>query len=195
VVKARTDRVTDGRGAPPGRTTVRPARHDNSGPREQDQRLPDAAPPIGDQERVQIEQVRQEATAAATDVRGHHLLHTYARLMPANPRMIKRIANALGMLQAVRRHVQHTEDDDAMARAAILLVRFPEHAARLRHDDLLNDTDPCWDLPAARDVLGMRSLESLARCLGRADPPTANKILTVNGSADAGSAPQSPDPA
>ena len=80
------------------------------------------------EESEEIDRVRQEATAEATDVRSDHLLNTYAGLMPANPRMIKRIANALG-LRAVRTHVRHTEDDDAMARAAILLVRFPVLAA------------------------------------------------------------------
>lgn len=95
--------------------------------------------------------------------------------MPANPRKIKRIANALGMLQAVRFHVGHTEDDDAMARAAILLVRFPVLAARLRLDDRVNGKDPCWDLPGVRDVLDGCSLESLARCLGRANPLSADE--------------------
>ena len=103
-------------------------------------------------------------------MRSDHLLHTYAGLMPANPRMIKRVANAWGMLRAVQIHVEHTEDDDTMARAAILLVRFPVLAARLRLDDLPNGTDLCWHLPGVQDVLGGRSLESLARCLGRADP-------------------------
>jgi hypothetical protein len=82
-----------------------------------------------------------------------------------------------------------------MARAAILLVRFPTLAARLRLDELPYGTDPCWHLPAVRDVLGVCSLESLARCLGRADPPSADEVVTVNGSADAGSAPRSLDPA
>jgi hypothetical protein len=104
---------------------------------------------------------------AATEARSDHLLQTYTSLMPANPRMIKRVANALGMLLAVQTHVGHTEDDDAMARAAILLVRFPLLAARLRHDDLPNGTDPCWHLPGVRDVLDGCSPESLARCLGR----------------------------
>jgi KAP family P-loop domain len=173
MVGARTDSTTDGLEVSPDRNTVRTGNNDAS-PRE-DRAPTDAAPPVRDQEREQIDRVRQEATAAATDVRSDHLLHTYAGLMPANPRMIKRIANALGMLRAIRTHVQHTEDDDAMARAAILLVRFPVLAARLRLDDLSNGTDPCWHLPCVRDVLGGRSLESLARCLGRADPPSADE--------------------
>jgi hypothetical protein len=110
-------------------------------------------------------------------VRSEHLLHTYAGLMPTNPRMIKHIANALGMLRAIRTHVRHTEDDDALARVAILLIRFPLLAARLRFDDLSHGTDPCWQLPGVRNVLGECSLESLARCLGRADPPSANEVV------------------
>ncbi|HEX6468872.1 MAG TPA: P-loop NTPase fold protein [Streptosporangiaceae bacterium] len=168
VVRAPADGAASGLGAPPEQTTVRtPA--DNAGPRE-DQALPDATPPVRTEESTQIDRVRQEATAAASDVRSHHLLHTYANLMPPNPRMIKRIANALGMLEAVRLHVGHTESDDALARAAILLVRFPALAARLRLDDLIVGNDPSWDLPGVRDVLQGSSLESLARCLGRADP-------------------------
>jgi hypothetical protein len=137
--------------------------------------------------------VRQEATVAATEVRSDHLLHTYVGLMPANPRMIKRIADALGMLRAIEAHVRHTEDDDAMARAAILLVRFPTLAARLRFDDLSTGTDPCWRLPCGGGVLGGWRLESLARCLGRADPPRAEEVVTVSGSVGAGSAPRFPD--
>jgi hypothetical protein len=173
MVGTRTDGTADGLGASPERHTVRTG-NDDASPRE-DRAPADAAPPVHDQDSAEIDRVRQEATAAATDVRSHHLLHTYAGLMPANPRMIKRIANALGMLRAIEAHVQHAEDDDAMARAAILLVRFPTLAARLRFDDLSNGTDPCWRLPCVRDVLGGCSLESLARCLGRADPPSAEE--------------------
>lgn len=177
VFSAATDGAAAGQEVAPDRTAVQTA--DDSGPR-QDRTPAGATPHIRDeervrqervrQERVQIDRVRQEATAAATQVRGHHLLHTYASLMPANPRMIKRIANALGMLEAVRSHVHHNEDDDAMARAAILLVRFPVPAARLRLDDVVDGKDPCWALPGVRDVVGECGLESLARCLGRAVP-------------------------
>lgn len=172
MVGARTDGTAAGLGVSPDRDTARTG-NDDASPRE-DRAPADAAPPVRDQESEAIDRVRQETTAAATDARSDHLLHTYARLMPANPRMIKRIANALGMLRAIMIHVRHTEDDDAMARAAILLVRFPVLAARLRLDDLSSGTDPCWDLPGVRDVLGGCSLESLARCLGRADPPSAD---------------------
>jgi hypothetical protein len=193
VVEARTDGTADGLGVSPERNSVRTGNDDAS--LREDRASADAAPPIHDQESEEIDRVRQEATAAATDVRGDHLLHTYAGLMPANPRMIKRIANALGMLKAIKIHVRHTEDDDALARAAILLVRFPVLAAQLRFDDLSNGKDPCWRLPSVQEVLGGCGLESLARCLGRADPPSTDEAVTVNGSADAGSAPRSPAPA
>ena len=173
VVEARTDSTVDERGVSPERNIGRTGKEDAS-PRE-DAAPADAVPPVREQESEAIDRVRQEATATATDVRSDHLLHTYASLMPANPRMIKRIANALGMLKAVREHVLHTEDDDALARAAILLIRFPVLATRLRLDDLSNDTDPCWRVPGIRDVLGGCSLESLARCLGRADPPSIDE--------------------
>ncbi|MGH8940590.1 MAG: P-loop NTPase fold protein, partial [Actinomycetes bacterium] len=192
VVEARTDSTADGLAMAPDRNTARAGNEDAS--LREDAAPADAAPPVRDQESEEIDRVRQEATAAATDVRSAHLLHTYAGLMPANPRMIKRIANALGMLRAIMTHVRHTEDDDAMARAAILLVRFPVLAARLRLDELPYDTDPCWQFPGVRDVLGGCRVESLARCLGRADPPSAEEAVTVNGSADAGSAPRSPVP-
>jgi WD40 repeat protein len=172
VIEARTGGATDEPWVSPDRRTVRLG-DDNAPPRE-NRAAANATPPLRDQARVQIERVRQDATTTATAARSTHLLHTYANLMPTNPRMIKRIANALGMLEAVRIHVGHTEDDDAMARAAILLVRFPVLAARLRLDDLPNGTDPWWDLPGVRDVLDKCSLTSLARCLGRADPPSTD---------------------
>ena len=163
--------TTDGLRVSPDRSTIGTV-NGNTGP-QKDHALPDVTTPVDDLESMQIDRVRQEATAAATNVRSQHLLHTYAGLMPANPRMIKRVSNALGMLEAVRTHVQHSEDDDAMARAAILLIRFPVLAARLRLDDSVNGKDPCWHLPNVRDVLSGCSLESLARCLGRSDPPSA----------------------
>jgi WD40 repeat protein len=172
MVGARADGAADRPGVSPDQNTVRTGNDDAS--LREDRAPADATPLVRDQENAEIDRVRQEATAAATDARSDHLLHTYTGLMPANPRMIKRIANALGMLRAVQAHVRHTENDDAMARAAILLIRFPVLAAQLRLDDLPNGADPCWDLPGVRDVLGECSLESLARCLGRADPPSTD---------------------
>ncbi|PPK66087.1 KAP-like P-loop domain-containing protein [Actinokineospora auranticolor] len=59
--------------------------------------------------REQLGYVRSEATPEALRARGDHLPHTYADLVPPNPRMIKRVANALGVLLVVQMHVRHTE--------------------------------------------------------------------------------------
>ena len=122
-------------------------------------------------EALEILRVRREATPAAAKARSEHLLHAYAALMPANPRLIKRIANALGMLLAIKSHVRHSEDEDAMARAAILFVQFPVLASRLLTEDITaaaTDFEPSWQQAGVRNVRGRHSLEALARCLGRA---------------------------
>jgi hypothetical protein len=82
---------------------------------------------------------------------------------------------AFGMLLAIKSHTRHTEGEDALARSAILLVRFPVLADRLRTDhlpagtrpDATIDADPLWQHPTVRQVLGKHSLDTLARCLGR----------------------------
>jgi KAP-like P-loop domain-containing protein len=191
VVGARIDGAADRSGMPAEPST----QAGDDGGSQEDRASGDTGRPARDQDRAEIEQVRREGTAEETDRRSDHLLHTYADLMPPNPRMIKRIANALGMLSAIRTHVGHAEDDDTMARAAILLIRFPVLATRLRIDDQLGGTDPCWRLPPVRNVLGGRRLDSLARCLGRADPPDPDEGPAITGSGDATSAPRSPDPA
>ena len=64
--------------------------------------------------------------------------------MPENPRLVKRVANAFGMLLALGLHLGHHEEEDTIARAAILLVRFPALV-----DDLLSAVDPpALDPPA-----------------------------------------------
>ncbi|MDQ3886816.1 MAG: P-loop NTPase fold protein [Actinomycetota bacterium] len=124
-----------------------------------------------------------EALAAFTE----DLLTRYTPLMPANPRLIKRVANAFGMLLALGLHLGHHEDEDTLARAAILLVRFPTLV-----DDLLSAPDPpMLDPPADssptdrpspwlhRDVQqvlrrpdGSRvDITHIARCYGRCYAP------------------------
>jgi hypothetical protein len=125
------------------------------------------ASPAANRDDQEIQRVHEATTAVATARRGEHLLLRHGNLMPTNPRMIKRVANALGMLEAIQTHVGHDEDDDTMARAAILLVEFPVAAARLRDDDPLNPADPFWRRPGLREVLGECAHEALARCLGR----------------------------
>jgi hypothetical protein len=74
--------------------------------------------------------------------------------MPANPRLVKRVANTFGMLLALGLHLSHHEDDDTIARAAILFVRFPTLV-----DDLLSAPDPPALDPPARPT---RSLHGYA---------------------------------
>ena len=144
-----------------------------------------------------------EALAAFTE----DLLIRYTPLMPANPRLIKRVANAFGMLLALGLHLGHHEDEDTIARAAILLVRFPTLV-----DDLLSAPDPpMLDPPAdpnptdpsptglasrwlRRDVQqvlrradGSRlDITRIARCYGRhyAPDPTRSTIITRSQTAD-----------
>ena len=54
-----------------------------------------------------------------------HLLLEYAEIVPANPRLIRRVANAWAMLEALRLHLGHNEPDDVVVRAAILFVQYP----------------------------------------------------------------------
>ncbi|HEY6424680.1 MAG TPA: P-loop NTPase fold protein [Pseudonocardiaceae bacterium] len=135
------------------------------------------------------------ATTEALSAFSEDLLTRYTPLMPANPRLVKRVANAFGMLLALGLHLGHHEDEDTIARAAIMLVRFPTLV-----DDLLSASDPpVLDPPAdasptdpaspwlRRDVQqvlrradGSRiDIIAVARCYGRhyapdpASPPPA----------------------
>jgi WD40 repeat protein len=78
---------------------------------------------------VETARVERETTADATAARTAHLLTRYAEVMPANPRLVKRVANVWGMLCAVQSHLhpgrpKETPPDDHIARAAIMFVRF-----------------------------------------------------------------------
>ena len=77
------------------------------------------------------------ASPEALSAFSEDLLTRYTPLMPANPRLVKRVANAFGMLLALGLHLDHHEDEDTIARAAIMLVRFPTLV-----DDLLSAPDP-----------------------------------------------------
>jgi hypothetical protein len=148
------------------------------------------------------------ATTEALAVFSEDFLTRYTPLMPANPRLVKRVANTFGMLVALGLHLGHHEDNDTVARAAILLVRFPTLV-----DDLLSAPDPpMLDPPAdtsptdtaspwlRRDVQqvfrradGSRvDITRIARCYGRhyapdpaspsipqhTSPPTRSTITT-----------------
>jgi hypothetical protein len=134
------------------------------------------------------------ATTEALAVFSEDLLTRYAPLMPANPRLVKRVANTFGMLLALGLHLGHHEDEDTIARAAILLVRFPTLV-----DDLLSTPDPpVLDPPAdanpsdpaspwlRRDVQqilrrdgNLVDINQIARCYGRhyaPDPVALSKL-------------------
>jgi hypothetical protein len=74
----------------------------------------------------------------------------HATVMPANPRLIKRVANTWGMLLAVQSHPHPNRPadfppKDHLVRAAIMFVRFPSLV-----DDLLScPTPPSLDLDPA----------------------------------------------
>ncbi len=140
-------------------------------------RIEDPSIPLSD--RFLLEEVRalREASSEATVVRRDHLLQEYPSLMPANPRLIKRVANAFGMLLAMKGHLGHKEDMDTVARAAIMLVRFPSLV-----DDLLDATSPPattagevgadspWLRPDVQQLLAETDVIRLARCYGHVFP-------------------------
>jgi KAP family P-loop domain len=122
------------------------------------------------------------ATTEALAVFSEDLLTRYAPLMPANPRLVKRVANTFGMLLALGLHLGHHENEDIIARAAILFVRFPTLV-----DDLLftpdppvlnppadaNPTDPAspWLRRDVQQILrrngNLVDITQIARCYGR----------------------------
>lgn len=129
----------------------------------------------------QADEAEAAASVKAVEATTRHLLTEYAELMPANPRLIKRVANAFGMLIALKAHLAHTETADTVVRAAIALVRFPDLV-----DDLLTSPEPprerpehaggegvrtAWARPDVRQVLSGVTLTQVARCYGREYPP------------------------
>jgi hypothetical protein len=151
---------------------------------------------IGD-ERERVSLAAQRARKATDEkainaVRQHLLMDPrYTSIMPRNPRLVKRVANAYGMVRALRDHVGHRESDDVMIRAATLLVRFPSLI-----DDLLFAPEPPsiaalgppttsgWQRGDVRQVVGTCSPESLARCFGREFPVTDRAAEVTNRSPD-----------
>jgi KAP family P-loop domain/WD domain, G-beta repeat len=100
--------------------------------------------PLTAQDAIDVEtaRVEREAGPAATTERAAHLLTEYAELMPANPRLVKRVANVWGMLCALQSHLHpgrpaNAPPDDHVARAAIMFVRFPALV-----DELLSCSSP-----------------------------------------------------
>jgi WD40 repeat protein len=123
-----------------------------------------------------------ETAPEQTTLRTHHLLERYADLLPANPRMVKRVANTWGMLLALQAHLGHTEGPDILARAAIVFVRFPALVDVLLSAASVPHADPAltghersaspWLRPDVQEVLlrpdgTVVELERIARCYGR----------------------------
>ena len=161
-----------GTGAPPGP-------HAPAGP-------PAETGRAGAVEGVSAERAVYEAGTEATVTRTHHLLERYTPLLPANPRMVKRVANTWGMLLALQAHLGHAQDQDTLARAAILLVRFPALVDVLLSATSAPQTDPgaftgherstsAWLRPDVQQVLQTEegspvSVVAVARCYGREFP-------------------------
>jgi hypothetical protein len=135
-----------------------------------------------------------ETAAEQVGLRTHHLLERYADLLPANPRMVKRVANTWGMLLALQAHLGHGEDPDTLARAAIVFVRFPALVDVLLSAASVPHADPAltghersaslWQRPDVQEVLlradgSLVDLERLARCYGRGVRATRPTTLSL----------------
>ena len=121
-------------------------------------------------------------------VRMDYLVHTLSMdvgVMPANPRMIRRVANTWGMLTALTSSVQVPSEHETLARAAIFFVRFPtlvEHllSAWAPPDETSsmttsNSSDDPWKRWDVVEVLTRRdgttiTLRELASCFGCSFP-------------------------
>ena len=136
-------------------------------------RIEDPGIPLGDRFVLEEVRVRREASSEAMAGRRDHLLQEFPSLMPANPRLIKRVANTFGMLLAMKGYLGHNEDSDTIARAAIMLVRFPNLFDELIDAATLPPTSPDkasedspWLRPDVQQVLLGTDLVRLARCYG-----------------------------
>jgi hypothetical protein len=145
----------------------------------------DQAPPA-DREQLAEQIATKAATPEAVAAFSEHLLTRYAAVMPANPRLVKRVANTFGMLHALGLHLAHHEDNDTIGRAAIMFVRFPTLV-----DQLLSDPEPPstrsgpghapeaqtpWQRPDVQQLLTRDDgtavdIAAVARCFGRRFPP------------------------
>jgi ABC-type multidrug transport system fused ATPase/permease subunit len=132
-----------------------------------------------------------EALAAASpqtaELREAHLLSSYTAILPSNPRLIRRVANAWGMLDALKSHLGHGQSDDTIIRAAVLYVAFPSLVDTLLDDpiapnlpDRIEERPPEPNLWLRPDVLAVLTRangtlvppESIARCYGKTYPST-----------------------
>ncbi len=130
----------------------------------------------------QTSSAREAASEQVALEKTRHLVasSSYSPILPTNPRLIRRVVNAWGMLDALKIQVQHDEPEDIMVRAAVFLVRFPTMT-----DELLGNAPPItvkeildsnydgpWSHPEVLAVLTAEDGEliepaKLGRCLGR----------------------------
>ena len=96
---------------------------------------------LPESKRQQVEATRAAvaATEEATERRRRHLITRYRDLLPSNPRLIKRVADAAGMLMALGSYTNHRESQDVVYRAAIAMVRFPSLVDALLTDQRMPD--------------------------------------------------------
>jgi KAP family P-loop domain len=145
----------------------------------------DQVPPA-QREQLAEQIATKAATPEAVAAFSEHLLTRYAAVMPANPRLVKRVANTFGMLHALGLHLAHHEDDDTISRAAIMFVRFPTLVDQLLSDPEPPSTQPGpgpapeaktpWQRPDVQQLLTRDDgtavdITGIARCFGRQYPP------------------------
>nr|WP_276310115.1 P-loop NTPase fold protein [Nocardioides speluncae] len=102
-----------------------------------------------------------------------HLMTKYSRHMPQNPRMIKRVANAWSMLQAVQLSIGSRKSEQELVAAAIFMTKYPNLVDQLLHHPTVPEDEGPWQRV---DVMETRSLVSdpapglidLAACYGKA---------------------------
>ena len=190
--------VEDVRTKNPGRTTSQP----------------DADPSDDERERQEQNRVQraESATAAAREAeqrasdhmveakRTTHLITSFPDLMPGNPRLIRRVVNAWGMLEEIKGHVGHIHDDATVVRAAVFLIRFPTlvdelidtyrpvTASELESPPPPDDPEHAriarWTRPDVLEVLRRHGTllepRSIGECYGRRYPLVAQRS-TVDG--------------
>jgi hypothetical protein len=147
--------------------------------------LQGAVQELAREQELAAEQALVAASPSNVVHREAHLLAYYAAILPSNPRLIRRVTNTWGMLEALKLHLGHDQPDDTMVRAAIVFVAFPTLVDRLLDEPLpprpyepaagraephANDAD--WlraDVLAVltRDDGTRVAPESIARCFGK----------------------------
>lgn len=159
----------------------------------------------------EIDRATEQATRAAEAATSpqamaatvSHLLTEHHGVMPANPRLIRRVANTWGMLDVLRKSLQTGVDDAVLARAAIFLVSFPSLVDALidavEPPETGRDADPRspWlrrDVQAVLRLSDGTDIDSttLAACYGHVFPdvPPARPAPPAAAPAAAGDTPE-----